>query len=227
MLKVAFSSPAEPTWDFKVCAAPRSNGHFASGGWLPIGVPSVITWNRPTTRPARFRPAGRAERFLFLLLREVLCFGFQRVAGAKPPPAAGGFTATDSPDSPTNSSEEPMSVLRHDEIYRSDVVWALRRDSASASPCRKESVRAVVMLDGYKGKANGERKRSHVPRSPSAMSPGPAIPWRVALQQSPPPLYRPESMLHPPAETVNHHLLGARDFSTGVDNLTYVVDRIP
>ncbi|MGA2773988.1 MAG: hypothetical protein ABSG26_24585, partial [Bryobacteraceae bacterium] len=30
-----------------------------------------------------------------------------------------------------------------------------------------------------------------------------------------PPLYRPESMLHPPAETVNHHLLGAGEFSTG------------
>ncbi len=43
MLKAAFWSPAEPTWDFKVCAAPRSNGHFAGGGWLPTGVPSVIT----------------------------------------------------------------------------------------------------------------------------------------------------------------------------------------
>jgi hypothetical protein len=26
-----------------------------------------------------------------------------------------------------------------------------------------------------------------------------------------------ESMLHPPAETVNHYLLGAGEFSTGVD----------
>ena len=50
------------------------------------------------------------------------------------------------------------------------------------------------------------------------MSLGSAIPWRIALQQSPPPLYRPESMLHPPAETVNHHLLRAGEFSTGVDS---------
>src|ERR1035437_10202056 len=108
MLKAAFWSPAEPTWDFKVCAAPRPNGHFAGGGWLPTGVPSVITWNRPTTRPARFRPAGGRRTLLFFLLRKVFCLGFQRVAGAKPPPGAGGFTATDSPDSPTNSSEEPF-----------------------------------------------------------------------------------------------------------------------
>ena len=62
MLKATSWSPAEPAWDFKVCAAPRSNGHFAGGGWLPTGVPSVITCNRPTTRPARFRPAGGRRR---------------------------------------------------------------------------------------------------------------------------------------------------------------------
>ena len=53
------------------------------------------------------------------------------------------------------------------------------------------------------------------PLPSSAMSLGSAIPWRVALQQSPPPLHRPESILHPPAETVNHHLAGAGEFSTG------------
>jgi hypothetical protein len=108
-----------------------------------------------------------------------------------------------------------MSFLRHDEIYRSDVVWAVRRGSASASPCWGQSIGATVMLDANGENANGERSRSHAPRSSSAMSLGSAIPWRVALQQSPPPLYRPESMLHPPAETVNHHLLGAGEFSTG------------
>jgi hypothetical protein len=108
-----------------------------------------------------------------------------------------------------------MSFLRHDEIYRSDVVWALRRGSASASPCWGQSVGVAVMLDANGEKANGERNRSHAPRSSSAMRLGSAIPWRVALQQGPPPLYRPESMLHPPAETVNHHLLGAGEFSTG------------
>ena len=73
------------------------------------------------------------------------------------------------------------------------------------------------MLAANGEKANGERNRSHVPRSSSAMSLGSAIPWRVALQQSPPPLYRPESMLNPPAETVRYHWLEAGEFSTGVD----------
>jgi hypothetical protein len=61
MLKAALWSPAQPTWDFKVCGASRSKGHFAGGGWLPTGVPSVITWNRPTTRPARFPTSGWAQ----------------------------------------------------------------------------------------------------------------------------------------------------------------------
>src|ERR1039457_7381378 len=61
MLKAAFWSPAEPPWDSKVCAAPRLKGHFAGGGWLPTGVPSVITWNRPTTGPAPFPTSGRAQ----------------------------------------------------------------------------------------------------------------------------------------------------------------------
>jgi hypothetical protein len=47
------------------------------------------------------------------------------------------------------------------------------------------------------------------------MSLRPAIPWRVALLHCSPPLYRPESILNPPAETVNHHLTGAGEFSTG------------
>src|SRR5579862_232310 len=47
------------------------------------------------------------------------------------------------------------------------------------------------------------------------MSLRPSIPWRVALLHSSPPLYRPESILNPPAETVNHHLSGAEEFSTG------------
>jgi hypothetical protein len=61
MLKAAFWSPAEPTWVFEVCAAPRFKGHFAGGGRLPTRVPSVIAWNRPTTRPARFSTSGRAQ----------------------------------------------------------------------------------------------------------------------------------------------------------------------
>ena len=46
------------------------------------------------------------------------------------------------------------------------------------------------------------------------MSLRPAIPRRVGLHQSPPPLYQPTSMLNPSAETVNHHLTRAGDFST-------------
>ena len=48
-----------------------------------------------------------AERLLFFFLREVFLSGFQWVAGAKPRSGAGGFTATDLPDSPINSPEEP------------------------------------------------------------------------------------------------------------------------
>src|SRR3954464_14581616 len=47
------------------------------------------------------------------------------------------------------------------------------------------------------------------------MSLQPAIPWRVALQQSSPPLYRLDSVYHPPAESVNHHTTRAGEFSTG------------
>lgn len=39
MLKAAFWRPTKPTWGFKVCAAPRSEGQFAGGGWQPTGVP--------------------------------------------------------------------------------------------------------------------------------------------------------------------------------------------
>ncbi len=48
------------------------------------------------------------------------------------------------------------------------------------------------------------------------MSLQPAIPWRVALQQSPPPLHRLDFIYHSPAETVNHHLTRAGEFSTGI-----------
>src|SRR3954464_2288919 len=47
------------------------------------------------------------------------------------------------------------------------------------------------------------------------MSLRPAIPWRVGLHQSPPPLYQPVSIFGPLAKTVNHHPAGAGEFSTG------------
>lgn len=48
------------------------------------------------------------------------------------------------------------------------------------------------------------------------MSLQPAIPWRVALLHCPPPLHRLVSVYHSPAETVNHHLARAGEFSTGI-----------
>ncbi len=97
-----------------------------------------------------------------------------------------------------------MSFLRHDEIYRSDVgmktILSLEASAASRWSAPSHD--------------NG-RGFDPAPLPSSAMSLGSAIPWRVALQQSPPPLHRPESILHPPAETVNHHLAGAGEFSTG------------
>ena len=97
-----------------------------------------------------------------------------------------------------------MSFLRHDEIYRSDVgiktILHLEPSAASLWSAPTED----------KG-----RGFDPAPFPSSAMSLGSAIPRRVALQQSLPPLHRPESMLHPSAETVNHHLTGAGEFSTG------------
>lgn len=97
-----------------------------------------------------------------------------------------------------------MSFLRHDEIYRSDVetktIGRLRPSAASRWSAQ--------------GRRQG-RGFDPAPLPSSAMSLGSAIPWRVALQQSPPPLHRPESMLCLSAETVNHHLAGAGEFSAG------------
>jgi len=120
-----------------------------------------------------------------------------------------------------------MSFPRHDEIYRSDGGGAVRQGSALASlrvgPLSGWN-RIAVALSGRRENANGERSADRVPRSSSATSLGSAIPWRVALQQGPPPLHRPISMLHQTAETVNHHPTGGGifdrrfgEFSTGVD----------
>jgi hypothetical protein len=61
----------------------------------------------------------------------------------------------------------------------------------------------------------GEAVAGFAPGPIVLMSLQPAIPWRVALQQSSPPLYRLDFMYHPPAESVNHHLARAGEFSTG------------
>ena len=97
-----------------------------------------------------------------------------------------------------------MSFLRHDEIYRSD-----------------GGMKTILSLEP--GAAPRWSAPSHdkgrgldpAPFPSSAMSLGSAIPWRGALQHCPPPLHRPESMVYPPVETVNHHLTGAGELSTG------------
>ena len=97
-----------------------------------------------------------------------------------------------------------MSFLRHDEIYRSDVgiktILSLQPSTASRWSAPSHD----------KGRGFGS-----APFPSSAMSLESAIPWQVALQQSPPPLHRPESILNPPAETVNHHLARGGENSTG------------
>ena len=98
-----------------------------------------------------------------------------------------------------------MSFLRHGEIYRSDVGM---KTILSLEPSAASRRSALSHLKG--------RGFNPTPFPSSAMSLGSAIPWRVALQQSPPPLHRPESMVYPPAATVNHHLTGAGEFSTGI-----------
>ena len=97
-----------------------------------------------------------------------------------------------------------MSFLRHDEIYRSD---AGMKTILSLEPSAASRWSAPSHDKG--------RGFDPAPFPSSAMSLGSVIPWRVALQQSPPPLHRPESMVYPLAETVNHHLTGAGEFSTG------------
>jgi hypothetical protein len=57
---------------------------------------------------------------------------------------------------------------------------------------------------------------SFAPGAHRLMSLRPAIPWRVGLHQSPPPLYQPLSILNRLVGTVNHHLTRAGEFSTGV-----------
>ena len=84
-----------------------------------------------------------------------------------------------------------MSFLRHRQIYQSD-------------PWIKTGI-----------KTRGETDSGSAPCLIVLMSLRPAIPWQVGLHQSPPPLYQPISMLNPSAETVNHHLAGAGEFSTG------------
>ncbi len=104
----------------------------------------------------------------------------------------GGFAATGC-----------MSFSRHDEIYRPD---GEMKTMVSLGPCTASR----WSVPSQKGAALTPRP-SHRPRCVS----GRLYPWRVALQQSLPPLHRQESMVYLPAETVNHPLKRAGESSTG------------
>jgi hypothetical protein len=71
------------------------------------------------------------------------------------------------------------------------------------------------MGDFLKPKPQGEAEAGCALGPIVLMSLQPAIPWRVALLHCPPPLRRLVTMLHRPADFVNHHLAGAGEFSTG------------
>ena len=71
------------------------------------------------------------------------------------------------------------------------------------------------MCDFLKPKPQDEALTGFALRPVVLMSLQPAIPWRVALLHCPPPLHRLVTMLHRPADFVNHHLSGAEEFSTG------------
>jgi hypothetical protein len=64
--------------------------------------------------------------------------------------------------------------------------------------------------------AKGEAVVGSAPGPIVLMSLQPVIPRRVALQQSLPPLHRLDFIYHSSAETVNHHLARAGEFSTGI-----------
>ena len=63
--------------------------------------------------------------------------------------------------------------------------------------------------------APGEAVAGSAPGPIVLMSLQPVIPQWVALLHCPLPLHRLDSMYHSPAETVNHHLARAGEFSTG------------
>jgi hypothetical protein len=81
-----------------------------------------------------------------------------------------------------------MSFLRHGQICQSDVL-------SFSSP---------------------KRGRFRLRPGPIVLiSLRPAIPWQVALEHLPASALPAGSMMYPPAETVNHHLTRAEEFSTG------------
>ena len=128
MLKAAFWSPAEPTWDFKVCAASRSEGHFAGGGWLPTGVPAVIIWNRPTARLARFPTSGRAENAsCSFFLEKFFVLVFRGSQGRSSSRVQEGLSILP----PIHPRIPPMSRIKRSVVRRLYSVWPAIQNSGS------------------------------------------------------------------------------------------------
>jgi hypothetical protein len=143
-----------------------SKGHLGSGGWLATGVPSVITsepaneaaprtyrcqfrqvpFSLLLSRLARPRPAGGRRMLLVFPSQRGSCFGFQRVAGAKPPWGAGGFTPT---DSSTNSPDEPVFLSRN----------GLKRDRSA--PGRRRPTGGGTTASSYSGGRSGPIALTH------------------------------------------------------------------
>ncbi len=93
---------------------------------------------------------------------------------------------------------------------------AVRRGCASTSlGIRSGPVCASTAVEVSGLARNGKRRQGGVPRSSSSMSLEPAIPRRVGLHQSPPPLHRPIPCCTGSAETVNHYPARAGEFSRG------------
>jgi hypothetical protein len=59
----------------------------------------------------------------------------------------------------------------------------------------------------------GSSSRAHSRHSSASMSLQPAIPWRVALQQCPPPLHRPASECDKVVLAVNCNIAGQVNFN--------------
>src|ERR1035437_4681571 len=77
---------------------------------LAAGASRASSVQSPSAKSCSAPTSGRAQNAsCFSFLERGSCFGFQRVAGAKPPQGAGEFTPT---DSPANSPDEPMTHLR-------------------------------------------------------------------------------------------------------------------
>src|ERR1035438_10565549 len=132
MLKATFWIPAEPTWDSKVCAAPRSKGHFAEA----VRCRPVSIRKPPGTGQRRvvldFRPAGERRSLLCSFFLEGFLLWF---SGDRRGEAPAGLQEGSQPPihpihpriPPTSLSIGPISQARP-RIGKPNLFVAIRRD---------------------------------------------------------------------------------------------------